>query len=162
MEQKELDEWMAQILGELKALGIPVSKAIDPHVRINTRAKRRLGCCFYMEGRCLIEVSAAILEDRELLRLTLVHELLHTCPGCRNHGDRWKAYALQAGNAFGMDIHRTVAMEGPIEPLRRESVKYVLICESCGKRIERMRMSKAVKAPWRYRCTCGGRLKRIH
>lgn len=160
MEQEELDRLMGEIRGELRELGIPISKKLIPCVKINTRAKRRLGCCYFTQAGCMIEVSAAILGDRELLRLTLVHELLHTCPGCRNHGAKWKAWAQQAGEAMGLDIRRTVPVEGEVKPLRQEEIKYVLICESCGARIQRRRMSKAVKYPWRYRCKCGGQLRR--
>lgn len=162
MGQQELDALMAQLFGALREVGIPLSSHISPKVKVNNRAKRRLGCCFFREGGMEIEVSAFILQDRELLRLTLAHELLHTCPGCRNHGPRWKAYAQTASQALGMDIQRTVPCQGPAGPLRHEEVKYVLQCQDCGAVIERMRLSKAVKCPWRYRCRCGGRLKRIH
>lgn len=160
MEQAELDRFMGELRTELRALGIPVSKKLDDHVGINTRAKRRLGCCYFSKAGCRIEVSAGILGQRELLRLTLVHELLHTCPGCRNHGAKWKLWAQRAGEAMGLDIRRTVPVEEDAGPLRQEAVKYVLVCESCGARIQRKRMSKAVKYPWRYRCKCGGRLRR--
>ena len=140
---------------------LPVSEKVRPGVRVNSRAKRRLGCCFYREGRCFLEVSESILENEALLRTTLVHELLHTCPGCRNHGPQWKAWAQRVQEALGYQIQRTVPVEGEARPLRHEEVKYVLECQSCIARIPRMRLSKAVKAPWRYRCPCGGKLKRI-
>ncbi|WP_322199491.1 SprT-like domain-containing protein [Acutalibacter intestini] len=161
MNQATLDQLMAQLHQELKDLDIPVSNKIDPAPRINTRAKRRLGCCIYNEKGFLIEVSARVLEDPALLRQTLIHELLHTCPGCRNHGLRWKTYAQKAGEALGYSITRTVPIEEEAQPLRHEEVKYVLVCKSCGTRVERIRMSKAVRRPWLYRCRCGGRLERI-
>lgn len=161
MDQLELDSRMTDMWTALHELGIPVSKRVNPHVTINTRARRRLGCCTYSAAGCVIEVSQRILDDPELLRLTLAHELLHTCPGCRNHGPRWKAWAQTASEHLGLDIHRTVPMEGESGPLRQEEVKYVLECQSCGARIERRRLSKAVKTPWRYRCRCGGKLKRL-
>lgn len=161
MLQNELDGLMAELRGELKALGIPVSDRLLPEVRINTRARRRLGCCFYQSGRYWIEVSQAVLDDEALLRQTLVHELLHTCPKCRDHGPRWKAYAQTVNEMLGYSIERTVRTENAPGPLRHEEVKYILECQSCGAQIKRMRMSKAVKCPWRYRCQCGGKLKRV-
>ncbi len=161
MDQIELDQRMDQLACQLRELGLEISPRLDPHVRINTRAKRRLGCCWFSLGGCVVEVSSRVLEDPELLRLTLVHELLHTCPGCQDHGPRWKACAQLASRALGLELRRTVQVENPPGPLRREEVKYVLECESCGAVIQRKRLSKAVKAPWRYRCSCGGRLKRI-
>lgn len=166
MTEKEVSALMEELTGTLKALGIPVSSKILPAVLINSRAKRRLGCCYAKAGIFEIEVSASLLEKPEQLRATLAHELLHTCPGCRNHGERWKAYAQRVNKALGMDIRRLAPMEevpgGEGEgPLRRDTVKYVLECRSCGAKIYRSRLSKAVKQPWRYRCKCGGRLKRI-
>ena len=79
-----------------------------------------------------------------------------------NHGKRWKAYAQKVGEALGVSITRTAPMEGPVEPLRQEEVKYLLQCQSCGRLIPRKRRSKAVDHPERYRCPCGGKLTLIH
>lgn len=161
MDQRELDAMLASLAAELRGLGIPVSPKLLPGVQVNTRAKRRLGCCIYREGVYRIEVAAALLDDPPMLRETLLHELLHTCPGCRNHGEKWKQYASYVNSKLGTSIQRTVKMEGSFAPLRHEEVKYILRCESCGKEIVRKRMCKVVKTPWRYRCLCGGKLKRI-
>lgn len=161
MLQTELDGLMAELGRELKELGVPVSNRLLPGVKVNTRAKRRLGCCFYQSGKYWIEVSQSLLDNEEVLRQTLVHELLHTCPKCRDHGPQWKAYARLVNERMGYRIERTVKTEAPVGPLRREEVKYILECQSCGAQIKRMRMSKAVKSPWRYRCPCGGKLKRV-
>lgn len=157
----ELDERLMMLEDKLKALGIPLSAAIVPGVQINRRAKRRLGCCIYRGGMYTIEVSERILENEGLLEQTLLHELLHTCQGCRNHGVRWKQYALRVNEALGCSIERTVPLEGEPETLRREQVNYILECQDCGVRFPRSRLSKLVKYPSRYRCRCGGKLKRI-
>lgn len=160
--QTELDQMMADLASQLKTLGIPLSPQVNPQVQINTRAKRRLGCCIRREGRFTIQVSVRLLENRELLRTTLIHELLHTCYGCQNHGKRWKSYAARAGEALGCPIQRTVQIEGEGEDrLREDPVKYLLVCETCGRQFPRRRMSQVVKNPRRYRCPCGGILKRI-
>lgn len=161
MGQEELDGLMASLQGQLRGLGVPVSKRTQPGVRVNTRAKRRLGCCYLRQGVYTIEVAARLLEEPGLLRETLLHELLHTCPGCRDHGAKWKSYADYVNRELGTHICRTMQVEGALPPLRREEVKYVLRCEACGREIKRVRMCKVVKAPWRYRCLCGGKLKRV-
>ena len=161
MPKIELDGLMARLRRELISIGIPVSNRLEPEVRINTRARRRLGCCYYQSVRYWIEVSQAVLEDEDLLKQTLVHELLHTCPKCRDHGPKWKAYAQTVNEKLGYRIERTVKTETPAGSLRHEEIKYILECQSCGAQIKRMRMSKAVKSPWRYRCPCGGKLKRV-
>lgn len=161
MTQQELDAMLLEQEKALLSLGIPISREIVPQVEVNTRAQRRLGCCVRKDGVFTIQVSAFVLEDQELVRTTLVHELLHTCYGCLNHGKRWKAYAAKAGEALGLDIQRTVTLEGQPQRLRQDSVKYLLKCKSCGAVIPRRRMSKAVKHPERYRCPCGGKLERV-
>ena len=148
MPKIELDGLMARLRRELISIGIPVSNRLEPEVRINTRARRRLGCCYYQSGRYWIEVSQAVLEDEDLLKQTLVHELLHTCPKCRDHGPKWKAYAQTVNEKLGYRIERTVKTETPAGSLRHEEIKYILECQSCGAQIKRMRMSKAVKSPW--------------
>ena len=162
MEKQELDALLAELSAQLRELGIPLGKHIAPQVEVNTRAQRRLGCCVCREGRFTIQVSARLLEDAPLLRATLLHELLHTCYGCQNHGKRWKAYAQRVGEALGVEITRTVPLEGPAPPLRQEPVKYRLQSQSCGRLIPRRRLSKAVKYPSRYRCPCGGKLKLLN
>lgn len=37
---------------------------------------------------------------------TLYHELLHTLPGCQNHGRVWKSYATRVKILFGYDVKR--------------------------------------------------------
>ena len=101
------------------------------------------------------------MERPEQLRETLLHELLHTCPGCRDHGARWKAWAELVNREMGTGIARLAREEGPVGPLRHEEVKYKIRCERCGREYLRVRMCKLVKAPWRYRCSCGGKLKRV-
>ncbi|MCI8920360.1 MAG: SprT family zinc-dependent metalloprotease [Acutalibacter sp.] len=160
-QEGALDRLMATLLAQLRDLQVPVSPQILPQVQVNTRAKRRLGCCRFREGMYTIEVSAGILQSPDLLKETLLHELLHTCPGCRNHGPLWKSYAAVVNQALGTSIQRTVKVEEVLSPLRQEEVKYVLRCQSCGREIKRLRMCKVVKAPWRYRCLCGGKLKRV-
>ena len=147
MTQGELDALFTGLRGKLEELGLPLSREIAPQPVVNTRAKRRLGCCIRREGRFTIQVSQSILGDPQLLRATLVHELLHTCYGCQNHGKRWKAYAQTAGEALGLSITRTVKAEGESQPLRREEMKYFLRCEQCGAVIGRYRMCKLVKYP---------------
>lgn len=110
---------------KLTKIGIPVSGSIHPAVTVNTRAKRRLGCCIYRDGMFYIEVAQRLLADdrQELLEETLVHELLHTCYGCQNHGKRWKSYAEKVYAALGYHVTRTVFTEDGDTRLRQDSVQ---------------------------------------
>lgn len=159
MTHSELNILMSELRCELLKINIPLSDKIQPEVLVNTRAKRRLGCCFFKNGVYTIEVAGSLMDSPEKLRETLAHELLHTCPGCRNHGERWKAYASLVNEKLGFSIQRLAPpTDESTDRLRHDTVKYVLECQSCGAKIYRARMSKAVKHPLLYRCKCGGRL----
>lgn len=159
MTQAELNDLMNELAEGMRSLSIPISKNISPEVMVNSRARRRLGCCRKAGGHFFIEVSSSLLCEEARLRQTLVHELLHTCPGCQNHGERWKTYASVVNAAWGMEISR-LAPPNENEParLRHDTVKYILICERCGKQFPRTRLCPLVRHPERYRCSCGGAL----
>ena len=38
-------------------------------------------------------------------------------------------------------------------------VKYLVVCQSCGRQLPRMKRSPLVEHPERYRCSCGGALR---
>ena len=157
----DFDTLMQEVAAELWEADIPVSEQIDPQVRVNRRAKKRYGSCIRKGKRFVIELSA-YLEDAEepVVRTVLAHELLHTCPGCLNHGVRWKSYAERLRVRYGYEIART-ASYGVLPETEPKTPQYMLQCQSCGAVIPRQKMSKLIRAPWRYRCKCGGKLKRI-
>ena len=69
---------------------------------------------------------------------TLAHEVLHTCPGCRNHGALWKEYAARMNGAYGYAISRTGTCEAlGVADVR--PVRYRLVCERCGQEFCRSR-----------------------
>jgi len=154
----DVDGLLAQMIGEARALGIPVSKGIAPHVRLNTRAVARFGCCVRRGAGYEIELSARLPEAGErAVRETLAHEVLHTCWGCRNHGERWKGYAARMNAAYGYGIARTGTWEA-LGLTDQKPINYLLVCQNCGLEIPRTRCSNLVRHPERYRCRCGGRL----
>ena len=109
-----------------------------------------------------IEICEAMLDAGEQeIKNVLAHELLHTCPGCYNHGMRWKAYAAKINNMYGYNITSTTTYEkiGLQKPEKKVNYKYKIECTKCGKIFYRQRKSKLTDNPARYRCTCGGKLK---
>ncbi len=160
MEQQEVDDLLARVIAQARALCIPVSLHIDPAVRLNQRATGRFGCCRFSGGRYVIEVSARLLAaGAEAVGETLAHEVLHTCPGCRDHGAIWKSYAGRMNGAYGYHISRTGSWEALGLPDQRQG-KYLLVCQKCGREFKRTRASSLVLHPERYRCRCGGTLER--
>lgn len=157
----DCDALLRAVLWEAEALGIPVSRNIDPQVKLNRRAARRFGCCRFREGRFEIEVAQRLAEGPEAgCQETLAHEVLHTCYGCRNHGKRWQSYAEKMNAAYGYSIARTSTSEKMgVEELR--SPNYILRCNQCGTEFGRLRASLLTRHPECYRCKCGGTLARV-
>jgi predicted SprT family Zn-dependent metalloprotease len=155
---KSLDNLLMTVISEAKALNIPVSDKIDSKVAVNSRAVRRFGCCIVKDNKFYIEISSKLLDAPEQMRKqTLAHEILHTCPGCKNHGNRWKQYAQKMNSAYGYNISRATTHEqlGIDDTV---SYRYLLKCQNCGAEIKRMRRSKLTDHPELYRCKCGGKL----
>lgn len=159
MTQREVNALLAEAIRRARAVKIPISREIAPHVRLNRRARTRFGCCIRREGRYVIELSARLAEQgsEEAVLQVLCHEVLHTCHGCSNHGSRWQGYARRMNDAYGCHIRRT----DNYEALGMEDdrpVRYWVVCARCGRRISRMKRSPLVDHPERYRCPCGGAL----
>lgn len=181
MEQRELDGKLKFVIGQARELNIPVPYNISENVRVNPRPKRRFGCCRRNGDSFIVEVSGFIMEcDESKIRNVLAHEILHTCPGCHDHGKIWKRYADAMNYTYGYHIKRTssfdeMGLDDPAEPAesadgvhgsgsaatahrRSSSVKYIITCRKCGREYPRKRRSKVVREIGRYRCSCGGRL----
>lgn len=168
MEEKELKCLLDKVKCELKSIGIPISVDIS-EIYVNNRTKKRLGACKIEKetGKkpiYRIEISYVVLDcpEDEICSI-IAHECLHTCPGCFNHGKKWKQYGEKVSQALGYKISRTINPEElGIETLpNEEKVKYIVICDNCGQTYERKRMCPLVKEPSRYRCgKCGMTLSR--
>lgn len=156
-----VDALLQEVIQQAKALGIPVSDAIAPVVRINCRATGRFGACFINRkaGTFQIELSDVLLTaSRKACCQTLAHEVLHTCYGCQNHKKRWQHYAKLMNRAYGYEITRTGSAER-LGVAEKRVVRYLVACTSCGAQTPRARRSRLVEHPEEYRCAkCGGRL----
>jgi len=160
MTQEYINGLLALAISQARAVKIPVSWGICPQVRLNRRARTRFGCCIRKGRTYTIELSAKLAEEgsEDAILQVLVHEVLHTCYGCSNHGARWKSYAQRMNAAYGYRVRRTDNyMELGIEDDR--PMRYWVVCDKCGRRIPRMKRSPLVDHPERYRCTCGGSLR---
>ena len=117
-------------------LNIPVADII--HVKVNTRAKKRWGrCTLECEGEYTIEISDRLLADEiseEATFNTMIHELIHTCPHCMNHGKEWKRWADTVNRNTKYTIKRTTSYEekGIEKPVNIP--KYTVKCSDCGRK----------------------------
>ena len=161
---RDLETYAVTCMEMLDDLSIPYGKILE--VTPNTRAGSRWGQCRKTPAGYSININADLLReanDERGLMNTLLHELLHTCPGCMNHGKIWKGYAEQVRLAYGYDVKRCSSAEekGVTEKTvgRKEDYKYFCRCEKCGYVFKYKRMCKTVENPGRYIHTdCGGRL----
>lgn len=163
--ENQLNQLLQQVIDEAMALGIPVSRQISPSLHINNRTKARFGGCKkakgFLHSTYQIEISKVLLDAEEkVVKEILSHEVLHTCHGCMNHGERWKIYCKSMEQAYGYRLKRTSTYEVlGIEDQRKAKVyQYVIECSHCGQRIYRQRKSPLTDSPNRYRCRCGGSL----
>ncbi|MDO4620156.1 MAG: SprT-like domain-containing protein [Lachnospiraceae bacterium] len=103
--QTILEECMAQ----LDELGVPYGKVTE--IAVNSRARRRWGQCRKVQDGWKIAISDRLLvpEAESGLRDTVMHELIHTCPMCTNHGAMWKHFAEAVNQVYGYHIRRTAS-----------------------------------------------------
>lgn len=87
MTMKDLMKFVAICKADLDSLGIKYGRVSN--WTVNTRAKSRLGQCRKIgEGLFDINISDALLKedvDNQITLNTIIHELLHTVPGCFTH-----------------------------------------------------------------------------
>lgn len=162
--QNDFNRLLLEVAAEAVRAGVPISDKIRKNVKVNSRAKTRFGMCIKENGFYTIELSSVLLTAPERsCRQTLAHELIHTCRGCDNHGELFRRYAAIMNKAYGYDIRRTNSREEMgLEAVSTErKVNYILECESCKALIKRSRYTSVVAHPSRYRCTCGGKLRRV-
>ena len=163
---KDLRKLAGECQSDLLSVNIHIGKVRNWSV--NTRAKARWGLCTRVsKGLFDIQISAALLQDDvddNAAKDTIVHELLHTIPGCFKHTGKWKQYAETVN--FLLPQYRIKARSSyedkGLEDTRPEpEYRYILKCLQCGMEIKRQKKSAAVEHPERYRCKCGGKLTRI-
>lgn len=109
---KNLEEYAIRCMEELDAIGIEYGNIVE--VKANTRAKKRWGQCKAIPGGYSINISVALLDERnneQGLKETIIHELLHSCKGCMNHGEKWKRLAQKVNRAYGYNIKRCSSAE---------------------------------------------------
>ena len=151
----------------LDNINVPYTKPFS--WTVNKRATRRWGRCrksgYY--GDYSIDISSILLDERasenDLIE-TILHELIHTCPSCMNHGYEWKHWGDKVTKAYGYEILRTKKGDENSAALMLEKKKsnanYVCVCEKCGHEFYYNKWCKVTANPSSYtHSNCGGHLK---
>lgn len=163
---------LKEIIDEARAQEIPVPRNICPEIVVNSRPRKRFGCCKKKDDGFTIEISEFVIDalgwDDYRVRGVVAHELLHACPGCLDHGKIWKEYAARMNKAYGYNIKRASSFEemglaeqdagsegGSDAPV----IRYVIKCRKCGREYPRQRFTCVMKKIDAYRCRCGGKLE---
>lgn len=143
-----LEKLMREAIEELHKINIFPAESITG-IKANSRAKRRLGCCKRTVNRGVekfeIEISTILEgETDQRIKEIIHHELLHTCKGCLNHGQKWKSLAARVNHIYGYHI-RTTAEIPTLDDGREKPYRYEIRCTKCGNTGYRMKKSKVVK-----------------
>lgn len=164
---KDLMKLVAICETELDSIGIKHGKVRNWSV--NTRAKCRLGQCIKIAPALFdINISAMLLNDDiedQITLNTIMHELLHTLPGCLTHEGKWRSYADYVNEKlpqYNITRVANVSETGIAVDRKPPVYRYVLRCSKCGQEIRRQKKSKVIMYYKNYRCgKCGSNLKKI-
>ena len=162
---RDLQMYAKECMEYLDVIGIEYGNIIE--FVPNTGATKRWGQCRAIPGGYSINISTVLLDERndeEGLINTIIHELLHSCKGCMNHGENWKRLANKVYREYGLNIKRTssAAEKGVIEETRPIKVKHKFVCKGCGQVITRQKESDFTKRYDRYTCAvCHSHFEKI-
>lgn len=184
MEQK-LNELYNHCIDELKSIGIDIlneEKVGVISIRIAKRKSKRYGCCRQEEpdkssryidnhriqyakfNKHIIEISAWVMElNDDIIKNTIMHEIIHCFPFCNNHGKEFKKYAKYINAKLGYSITRVGNREedykkSNIEYKDDKKYNYKIYCTNCNQNFYRQRIAKNFIR--KYRCgKCGGKFK---
>jgi len=150
---KDLRQMAEDCRAQLLALGLKPGPVAT--VTINRRAKTLFGRCRKdAAGGFHIEIMAYLNSRRPLeeIRQTMMHELLHTLPGCGNHGAGFQEAARRVNGAYGFHISTT----GQLSPEARETIpfNYVLKCGLCGSELKKYHRKPRL-TPRHFHKPCG-------
>ena len=186
MEQK-LEKLYYECICELDTIGIYMrDKNIigEIDIKISKRNNQRYGCCKqekpdlyskYIERignkRIVryqkfqihhIEISPWVMElEDNIIKNTIIHEMIHCIPNCNNHGKEFKKYASYINSKLGYDISRVGNKQADfktskLEYKEEESYNYKIECKKCGQEFYRKRLDK--NFTMKYRCgNCRGK-----
>ena len=166
---KDLRKLYNTCVMELKRINMDISNNIT-EVKSNGRLRTVLGKCKYNRrtGNYSIEINTCLLTDEaetQAAKETIIHELIHTCPGCMNHGYEWKRRGDRASRMLGYNVSRLTSvdvLEAQGVEVKQETYKYALVCDNCNKEYKFKRLCGKLEYPSRYKCgRCNGNLHTI-
>ena len=188
MEQK-LNRLFLECVDELAKIGIDIlneKEYGEISISILKRNNKRYGCCkqedpdknyktitkigrrklirYEKFNKHKIEISKWVMElEDNIIKNTIMHELIHCMPYCNNHGSEFKKYANLINNNYGYGISRLGNKKNDyeksnIEYSEKVNYKYRVACKGCNQVFYRQRLNKNFTR--KYRCgKCGSTFK---
>jgi hypothetical protein len=110
----EMNEMLNQAVARLKTLGYKVGKVVD--LEVSYRYSRAWAKCNWNRPRydktfTIIVSDRLFKANKESVRDIIHHEVIHTIPGCFNHGTMFKNAAGHCNKKFGTHITVTAPEE---------------------------------------------------
>ena len=164
--QEKLTKLYTKCIDELKSISIDVQKNRTIEIKINNRSQKRYGCCKQIaKQKYIIEISEWVMDlNEDIIKNTIIHELIHCMPKCNNHGEYFKNYAKVINKKLGYNISRTGNKKQDFSKSNLEYIEkpinfnYKIVCENCNQTFFRQRVRKNFTK--KYRCgKCGGKFK---
>ena len=184
----KLNKLYNEALHELKLIGIDILN-LDTgiiSISLSNRSKSRYGVCVQKDpdknsktrikafGRYYtkyqryntheIKISTWVMNlDDQIIKNTIIHELIHCIPGCNDHGEKFKAYARIINEKLDYHISTRGNKEEDYKRSNLEYKKeekkynYKITCDKCGQTFYRQRLQRNFE--YKYRCICGNRFR---
>ena len=149
---------------ELIKIGVPIPvKDIKKVGELKTRSKRVRGVTYTfkriaynnIDKTNYIGINKKLIGEDFEIEKTMVHELIHTIPGCSNHGPNFKKYAGLINRhypKYNVSTYYTPDSDETENIANIKKPKYVVTCETCGTKTYFYRKCKTLDII--SRCTC--------
>ena len=152
---------------ELIKIGVPIPvKDIKKVGELKTRSKRVRGVTYTFKSIInynninidkinYIGINKKLIGEDFEIEKTMVHELIHTIPGCSNHGPNFKRYAGLINRhypEYNVSTYYTPDSDETENIANIKKPKYVVTCETCGTKTYFYRKCKTLDII--SRCTC--------
>lgn len=94
-------------------------------------------------SNCYEEISNS-QKAKIRLESTMIHELIHTIPGCLNHGKKFKLFANLINEKYNNKYHicRCTSMTEFGINQKNKNIKYIIECSNCHNQYEYKRKPK--------------------
>lgn len=105
VSERELNAMLATARDNLADLGHVPADYVCPCVGfLDANHGSTMGTCARTWDGFAIRVARELLHDREGMWIVLYHEMIHTLPGCFNHGKTFKAIARQVSERYHLSV----------------------------------------------------------